>query len=89
MNILRVVKALKELSGLLEGSHCRERVDKIIRELEYSDIDELRLQQIKHELSTKILFHPKCLGDVYVQGFDQNEWWDYLYSIADICQRSL
>ncbi len=94
MNIPIVIKTLRELSGWLECSkeHQKEII-KIINELEQPDIDETRLKQIKFFLSTKMLFHPKCLGDLYIPTFIGDgtafAWWNYLSYVADICQKEL
>ena len=41
-------------------------------------------------LSDKVLFHPKCLGDVVIKDFgDGIAWYNYLSEIADICQENL
>lgn len=94
MNIHIVIQTLQELSGWLEGSkHNQEKIKEIIAELESPDIDELKLQQLKFMLSTKMLFHPKWLGDVYVPNFVGDgtpfAWSNYLSRVADICQENL
>ena len=94
MNIPIVVQMLKELSGWLEDSKPNQEViHKIINELECSDLSEHRLQQLKFQLSSKMLFHPKWLGDVYIPDFvgDRSTfaWSKYLAQIEDICQENL
>ena len=60
MNISVVIEVLKELSDWLDVSKSnQERVNRIIGELEKQDISEQRLQELKFELSTKMLFHLK------------------------------
>ena len=92
-DIPKVIEALKGLLHWLERTNFNERVSEIIRELEDPEINAFELQQLKKELSTKNLFHPKCLGDVYVPGFAGDgtafAWWNYLDSVAEICQRNL
>ena len=78
----------------LDGSNSnQERVNKIIGELEKPDISEQQLQALKFELSTKMLFHPKYLGDIYVPDFigdgSAYAWWNYLEGVAEICQGNL
>lgn len=89
MNVEAVITALRELSGWLADSAIQKRVEKIIDKLGQPDLSEFQLQQIKRELSKEVLFHPKCLGDFYVEHFNGEAWWDYLCSIEEICQRSL
>ena len=94
MNIPVVIKTLKELSVWLDSSRSnQERLCKIINELEDSTITEFRLQQLKFELSTKILFHPKCFGDIYIPDFIGDgtpfAWENYLAQVAEICQKNL
>lgn len=89
MNIEVVITALRELSGWLVGSEMQKRVNEVIDKLQQPDLSELQLRKIKRELSKEVLFHPKCLGDFYVEDFKGKTWWDYLCSIEEICQRSL
>ena len=94
MNIPVVIEALKELSDWLDGSKSnQERVNSIIGELENPNISEQQLQELKFELSTKMLFHPKYLGDIYVPDFVGDgsvyAWWNYLAEVAEICQVNL
>lgn len=93
IGISKVVEALRELLQWLERTDFNERVREIIRELEDPDINAFELQKLKKELSTENLFHPKCLGDVYVPGFAGDgtafAWWNYLNSVAEICRRNL
>lgn len=93
MNIPKVIEALKELSIWLEGMECAERVNRLIAALEVPDIDSSELARIKRQLSTKDLFNVRALGDVYVPGFvgdgTSYAWWNYLGSVAEICQRNL
>ncbi len=92
-DIPKVIEALRELLQWLEQTNFNERVSEIIHELEDHEINAFKLQQPKKELSTENLFHPKCLGDVYVPGFAGDgtafAWWNYLNSVAEICQRNL
>lgn len=94
MNIPVVIEALKELSYWLGDSKLnKERVTQIINELENPNISMQQLQKLKFELSTKMLFHPKCLGDICVQDFvgdgSAYAWWNYLEKVAEICQKNL
>ncbi|MDE6064991.1 MAG: hypothetical protein K2G20_10490 [Lachnospiraceae bacterium] len=94
MNIPVVVEALKELSDWLDDSKSnQERVNRIIGELENRNISEQQLQELKFELSTKMLFHPKYLGDIDVPDFvgdgSAYAWWNYLAEVAEICQVNL
>ncbi len=94
MNIPVVIKTLKELSNWLDCSKSnQEKLYEIIDELEDPELTEFRLQQLKFELSTKMSFHPKCFGDIYVPGFigdgTPNAWINYLAHVADICQNNL
>ena len=91
MNIPLVIKTVKKLSVWLDCSKPnQERLNKIINELENSELTEYRLQQLRFELSSKMLFHPKCLGDIYVPGFGSNiAWQNYLDRVANICQKNL
>lgn len=92
MNKAIVAHTLKELSGWLEDSY-KDEITEIAEELENTDINKFRLQQLKYKLSTEMLFHPKCLGDVYIPDFIGDgspfAWQNYLCQIADICQKNL
>lgn len=94
MNIPIVIQTLKELSDWLECSKPnQDTIIGIIKELEKTDIDERRSHQLKWQLSTKMLFNPKCLGDVYISNFigdgSHYAWYNYLSQVADICQKNL
>ena len=90
MNKEVVVAALEELSAYLEYGGHKEEIDGIIEELKGSEMSEMRRRQVKFRLSSKVLFHPKCLGDVYVPKFpDYGAWMDYLAKIEGICQDNL
>ena len=89
MNVEAVITVLRELSGWLADSVMQKRIEQIIGELSQPNLSVFRLQQIKRELSKEVLFHPKCLGDVHIEHFRGEVWWDYLCSIEEICQRSL
>lgn len=94
MNIPLVIKTLKELSVWLDSARAnQERLYEIINELEISELTEFRLQQLKSELSTNMLFHPKCFGDIYVPDFTGDgtpfAWQNYLARIAEVCQKNL
>lgn len=94
MNIPVVIKTLRELSAWLEGSRSnQEKIDKIINELEAFKLTEYRLQQLKFQLSTKMLFHPKYFGDIYVPHFVGDgttyAWLNYLVQVAEVCQKNL
>lgn len=88
-NIEIVISTLRELSVWLAGSEMQKRVEKIIEKLNRPGLNGFQLRQIKHELSKEILFHPKCLGDFYIEDFQGDAWWDYLCSIEAICQNNL
>ena len=94
MNIPVVITTLRELSTWLDCSKSnQERIDKIINELEASELTEYRLQQLKTQLSAKILFHPKCFADIYVPDFVGDgtpfAWPNYLAQVAEVCQKNL
>lgn len=93
MNIPLVVSTLKELSGWIDNSVTKEQLNKIIDELENSELTEFRLNQLRYELSTKWLFHPKWLGDMYIPDFPgdgtHHSWENYLSQVAEICQNNL
>ena len=89
LNIELVISTLQELCDWLAGSEMEKRVEQVIEKLRRSDLSEFQRRQIKHELSKEILFHPKCLGDFYIENFKENAWWDYLCSIEEICQQNL
>lgn len=94
MDISLVLQELKGLSAWLKDSEPnREIVDKIVEELERGEPDAHRAEQLKLMLSTKMLFHPKWLGDVCVSGFVGDgtacAWMNYLSHIADVCQNNL
>ena len=67
----------------------QKRVEQIIEELNRPDLSAFQRRHIKRELSKDILFHPKCLGDHYIEDFKGDAWWDYLCGIEAICQRNL
>ena len=94
MNIPVVIKTLRELSVWLDGSRPnQEKIDNIINELEASELTEYRLQQLKFQLSTKMLFHPKYFGDIYVPCFIGDgtpyAWQNYLAQVAEVCPKNL
>lgn len=92
MDIPIVIQTLRELSNWLEGSN-KDKITEIIKELEDTDINEYRLRQLKYQLSTKMLFHPKCLGDLHIPDFIGDgsvyAWYNYLSQVADLCQKNL
>lgn len=92
-DVSKVVEALNELTRWLEHTSYSEHIREIIRRLEAPDTSASELRQLKSELSTENLFHLKCLGDVYVPDFSGDgtpyAWWNYLYSVAEICQKNL
>ena len=93
-NINIVIQSLQELSCWLECSKPnQDEIKKIVIELESSDIDDLKVKQLRMKLSKKILFHPKYLGDVYVPDFVGDgtpcAWVNYLNNVAEICQKNL
>lgn len=94
MNIPVVIQALQELSVWLECSKANhEAIIKVIEELRNPNIGQVKLEQLKWQLSKKMLFHPKCLGDLYISTFTGDgtafAWWNYLSQVADICQKNL
>ena len=95
MHIELVIQKLTELSdwlGIGEAVGHQHRVDEVINELSQPDISELRLRQLKFQLSGNVLFHPKCLGDVAINDFGDGTnlaWQKYLNEIADVCQENL
>lgn len=93
-DISLVIRTLKELSGWLDGfSDFQQRVNKTIDRLESGPLNEFERRKIKRELSHEVLFHPKCLGDIYVPDFPADgtsyPWWNYLSKVAKICQENL
>lgn len=92
-NIGLVIRALEELSGWLAGFAFQQEIDDIIDQLRRGPLNEWERRRIKHRLSCEILFHPKCLGDIYVPDFVGDgttyAWWNYLSSVAKICQSNL
>lgn len=91
MNIPIVIKALRKLSNWLDDAN-KETITKIIEELENTNISEFRLRQLKYQLSTEMLFHPKYLGDLYIPNFrggNNISWHKYLIKVADLCQKNL
>ena len=94
MNIPIVIQTLQKLSDWLACSKPNQDIiTEIIKELEKPDIDERKLTSIKMQLSTKMLFHPKWLGDIYIPNFIGDgsvcAWCNYLSRIAEICQKNL
>ena len=92
-NIQSVILALEELAGWLDGFGFQQEISEIIDQLKHGPLNELEYQKIKRRLSSDALFHPKCLGDIYVPDFVGDgasyAWWNYLSSIAKICQNNL
>ena len=88
-----VIRALEELSGWLTGFAFQQEIDDIIDRLRRGSLNEWEREKIKRRLSHESLFHPKCLGDIYVPDFVGDgttyAWWNYLSSIAKICQNNL
>lgn len=94
MNIPIVIQSLNELACWLECSkQNQDIIHEIIKELEMPNINELKLRQLRVKLSTKMLFNPKWMGEIYVPNFDGDgtpfAWSNYLSQVADICQRNL
>ena len=89
MNVEAVITVLRELSGWLAGSEMQIRVEQIIDKLGQPDLSKFQLQQIKHELSKEIIFHPKFLGDIFIEYFKGEAWWNYLCDVEEVCQRNL
>ena len=90
-NIWLVIRALEELSGWLDGfSGFQQEVNEIIDRLRRGPLNKWEHRRIKQRLSHESLFHPKCLGDIYVPDFVGDgttyAWWNYLSGIAKICQ---
>ena len=98
MNIELVVCKLTELSSWLGGLvGYQKMVDEAIKDLLQPDLSGIKLRQLKHTLSQDVLFHSKCLGDVYAPiyipkfpGDGTNEaWLNYLKEVEKICQDNL
>ncbi|MGN0607950.1 MAG: hypothetical protein ACI4J6_01990 [Oscillospiraceae bacterium] len=90
-----LISKLEELCCWLDknSSPYSDDVRKIICELQDEDMNEYRRNRIRHELSGEILFHPKCLGDVYIKDFPKDgtnyPWHNYLYAICSLAQEAL
>ena len=95
MHIELVIQKLTELSDWLGIGNVwghKQRVDDAIKELSQPDLSELKRRQLKMLLSKKVLFHPKCLGDVAINDFGDGTnlaWQKYLNEIADVCPENL
>ena len=92
-NIQSVILALEELAGWLDGFRFQQEINEIIDQLKHGSLNEWEYQKIKRRLSPEALFHPKCLGDIYVPDFvgdgTSYAWWNYLSSVAKICQNNI
>ena len=88
-----VIRALEELSGWLTGFAFQQEIDDIIDRLRRGPLSEWERKKIRQRLSGQVLFHPKCMGDIYVPDFvgdgTSYAWWNYLSGIAKICQNNL
>ena len=89
-----VIRALEELAGwLVDIPTFHQRVSDSIDRLRRGPLNEWERGKLKRELSGELLFHPKCLGDVYVPDFVGDgttcAWWNYLSKVAEICQKNL
>ena len=89
-----VIRTVEELSGWLAcAPGFQQEVNEIIDRLRCGPLNKWERKKIKHRLSHESLFHPKCLGDIYVPDFvgdgTSYDWWNYLSSIAKICQNNL
>ena len=92
-DIQSVILALEELAGWLDGFSFQQEINEIIDQLRCGSLNEWECQKIKSRLSSESLFHPKCLGDIYIPDFvgdgTSYAWWNYLSCIAKICQNNL
>lgn len=89
-----VISALTELQGWIKDyKGYYDQIDGIIKELGNPEMSDLTRQRIKHELSHDMLFHVRCLGDVYVKDFPQDgtgsPWFNYLDKLCRLCQEKL
>lgn len=89
-----VISALTELQGWLKDSKgYYSQIGKIISDLGKSDLKDFQKRKIKHELSHEMLFHIKCLGDIYVKDFPSDgtgsPWLNYLDRICRLCQEKM
>ena len=88
-----VTRALEELSGWLTGFSFQQEIDDIIDRLRRGPLSEWERGRIKQRLSREVLFHPKCMGDIYVPDFTGDgttyAWWNYMSELAEICQKNL
>ena len=88
-----VIRALEELSGWLTGFAFQQEIDDIIDRLRRGPLSEWERKKLRQRLSGQVLFHPKCMGDIYVPDFvgdgTSYAWWNYLSGIAKICQNNL
>ena len=89
-----VIAALTELQNWLKGhSDYYDQIGNIISQLKNPPLTDIQRQKIKYELSTNMLFHVKCLGDVYVENFPKDgtgaTWFIYLDKVCRLCQEKL
>ncbi len=93
-NYEEVIAALTELQNWLKGhSGYYDQIGNIISQLKNPPLTDFQRQKMKYELSTNILFHVKCLGDVYVKDFPKDgtgaTWFNYLDKVCRLCQEKL
>lgn len=93
-NYDEIITALTELKNWIKNydGFCYQ-IEDIIEQLESPPLTDFQRNKLKHELSGELLFHPKCLGDVYVEGFPGDgtsfPWGNYLERICRLCQERL
>lgn len=93
-NYEEVIAALTELQNWLKAHNgFYSQIGEIISQLKNPPLTDFQRQKIRHELSGELLFHPKCLGDVYVKDFPRDgtsfPWGNYLDKICRLCQEKL
>lgn len=93
-NYEEIIEALTELKRWLKGhdGFCAQ-IDEIISVMKRAPLTDYQKNKLKRELSGELLFHPKCLGDVYVKDFPRDgtsfSWSNYLDKVCRLCQEKL
>lgn len=94
-NYEEVIAALTELQNWLKGGNSgyHDQIGNIITQLKNPPLTDFQRQKIKYELSKNMLFHVKCLGDVYIKDFPKDGtgalWFNYLDKVCRLCQEKL
>lgn len=89
MKIQTLVCRLRRLAYWLRDSKkAKQLVLDAASELEQGGLTDFRRRQLRHLLSSEMLFHPKWLGDLYIPDFE-GDWWVYLSELAAFCQQVL